>query len=156
MKSNHKILKVLNATVIAFFTIVIVISVAGILTYPNTDTTSTFYVENGIAFSAIMQVLLLSFLMACINAVFDNVEIFSNIRMLYQILLRLFFIVLITILFIYIFGWFSMGDTGTWFIFIVVFLLSFMIACGISVYITKKKDKEYEKLITQYKAKRGE
>ena len=56
----------------------------------------------------------------------------------------------------YVCRWFPVDDHAAWIGFVVCFLLSFSAATLLSVYATRRKDREYQKLLEAYKAKKEE
>ena len=79
---------------------------------------------------------------------------FIAVRLTYKIILRIAICMAFMLPFIYVCRWFPVNDHEAWIGFVLCFLISFMAATSLSVYATHRKDKEYQKLLDAYKAKK--
>lgn len=98
----------------------------------------------------------LSSLLALCNLLLDKPTVFPAMRLTYKIILRIAVVVMLILPFIYVCRWFPVDDHAAWIGFVVCFLLSFSAATLLSVYATRRKDREYQKLLEAYKAKKEE
>ena len=97
-----------------------------------------------------------SSLLALCNLLLDKPTVFPAMRLTYKIILRIAVVVMLILPFIYVCRWFPVDDHAAWIGFVVCFLLSFSAATLLSVYATRRKDREYQKLLEAYKAKKEE
>ena len=132
------LVKFFRNVTMSFFTAIFVIALAGVTCRDGIMKVSSFYVQGGISFSAVFELLLLSSLLT------------------YKIILRIAVVVMLILPFIYVCRWFPVDDHAAWIGFVVCFLLSFSAATLLSVYATRRKDREYQKLLEAYKAKKEE
>ena len=140
------LVKFFRNVTMSFFTAIFVIALAGVTCRDGIMKVSSFYVQGGISFSAVFELLLLSSLLALCNLLLDKPTVFPAMRLTYKIILP----------FIYVCRWFPVDYHAAWIGFVVCFLLSFSAATLLSVYATRRKDREYQKLLEAYKAKKEE
>ena len=143
------LVKFFRNVTMSFFTAIFVIALAGVTCRDGIMKVSSFYVQGGISFSAVFELLLLSSLL-------DKPTVFPAMRLTYKIILRIAVVVMLILPFIYVCRWFPVDDHAAWIGFVVCFLLSFSAATLLSVYATRRKDREYQKLLEAYKAKKEE
>lgn len=138
----------------SFFIAVSVITISGMLLGDVIVGESSFYVHGGVSFTAILQLLALTVILAFCNLILDQPRILPDLRLTYKIILRIAICMAFMLPFIYICRWFPVNDHEAWIGFVLCFLISFMAATSLSVYATHRKDKEYQKLLDAYKAKK--
>ena len=150
------LVKFFRNVTMSFFTAIFVIALAGVTCRDGIMKVSSFYVQGGISFSAVFELLLLSSLLALCNLLLDKPTVFPAMRLTYKIILRIAVVVMLILPFIYVCRWFPVDDHAAWIGFVVCFLLSFSAATLLSVYATRRKYREYQKLLEAYKAKKEE
>ena len=152
--NKRTIVRFFKLTSIAYTVAIVVITVLGIVA-GEAAMDSSFYVEGGLSYSILIEMLVLSIITAIINIILDSDYFKNRIRLVYLTLIRLFIVLLFTTIFIFIFNWFPTDDVLAWVSFLVTFISSFIIATIMSISITRKKDKEYKILLDSFKKKRG-
>ena len=140
------LVKFFRNVTMSFFTAIFVIALAGVTCRDGIMKVSSFYVQGGISFSAVFELLLLSSLLALCNLLLDKPTVFPAMRLTYKIILRIAVVMMLI----------PVDDHAAWIGFVVCFLLSFSAATLLSVYATRRKDREYQKLLEAYKAKKEE
>ncbi|MDQ0362038.1 DUF3021 family protein [Breznakia pachnodae] len=155
MTSKNNLEKFMYLTFMAFTTAITVITLIGVFAGDEIISYSTFYVNGGVSLTAIVQILVLAVITALINIIFDSESLVAKVRVLYLTLIKLFLILLIATAFIFIFKWFPVDEVYAWISFVAMFLVCFIIATIASVLVTRKKDKEYEEMLTKYKERAG-
>lgn len=148
------LVKFFSGITVSFFTAICGIAISGVLFGKEVMAVSSFYVQGGISFYAVFQVMALAALLAVCNIVLDHPRVLSNMRLTYKIVLRIAISIALILPFIYVCRWFPVYNHEAWLGFVVCFLTCFTVATSLSVYATRKKDREYQKLLDAYKAKK--
>lgn len=141
-------------TAISFIVCVMFICLLGSVMNEQLVPISTLFQTDSIRYSTIFEIFSLSFIIGVINTVFDYPGFMKKTLFLYKLILRLVAIVFITVMYIYIFDWFPFTNIEAWIGFIITFGICSISALSISLYMTRKKDQEYQELLSDYK-KRG-
>ena len=126
------LVKFFRNVTMSFFTAIFVIALAGVTCRDGIMKVSSFYVQGGISFSAVFELLLLSSLLALCNLLLDKPTVFPAMRLTYKIILRIAVVVMLILPFIYVCRWFPVDDHAAWIGFVVCFLLSFSAATLLS------------------------
>ena len=145
---KSKLARLFESMFMAFTTEIVFVCAIGYLSQGRMNGSSSFYVTDGISFVAILQMLILAIIAGVINVIFDHESIIMKVRILYLALIKVSLIMMFTIIFILIFHWFPNNDVMAWISFFITFILC---ASGACVIATRRKDKEYEKLLDSYK-----
>lgn len=148
------LVKFFSGITVSFFTAICGIAISGVLFGKEVMSVSSFYVQGGISFYAVFQVMALAALLAVCNIVLDHPRVLSNMRLTYKIVLRIAISIALILPFIYVCRWFPVDNHEAWLGFVVCFLTCFTVATSLSIYATRKKDREYQKLLDAYKAKK--
>lgn len=151
----NTILNIMKKASISFFVCVMFICLIGSVIGDELIPISTLFQEGSIAYSTLIEIFSLSILVGMINAIFDHPNCMKKTLLLYKIILRMICVVTCTIFFIYVFAWFPFSSWEAWLGFIITFGTCFGLALSISIYTTRKKNQEYQKLLENYK-KRGQ
>lgn len=139
---------------VSFFVAVCVITLSGACFGDEMMELSSFYVKEGISFTAIFQLLAMISLLSLVNIILDQPWILPHMRITYKIILRFAIAIGLTISCAYAWAWFPIGDHKAWISFLISFGVCFATACALSIYATRKKDQKYQQLLETYKAKR--
>ena len=138
------LVKFFRNVTMSFFTAIFVIALAGVTCRDGIMKVSSFYVQGGISFHAVFQILALAALLAVCNIILDHPRVLSNMRLTYKIVLRIAMSMALILPFIYVCRWFPVDNHEAWIGFIVCFLTCFTVATSLSIYATRKKDREYQ------------
>lgn len=144
-------LQIMRKTAIPFMICSIFLNTIGYLTGNEIMNVSSLYELQGITYEGIFQLLFLSLLVGFINTMFDMKNFMKKILPLYKNILRIILIFAITIYFAWYYRWFAMNNTYAWLSFILTFSLCIIISIFLNIYLTHKKNKEYEMLLKKYK-----
>ena len=116
------LVKFFRNVTMSFFTAICVIALAGVTCRDGIMKVSSFYVQGGISFSAVFELLLLSSLLALCNLLLDKPTVFPAMRLTYKIILRIAVVMMLILPFIYVCRWFPVDDHAAWIGFVVCFL----------------------------------
>jgi len=122
---------------------------------PDIQNLSSIFIlkGTGLPYTAVFQALGYAIIMAFVSRfLFSNImEI--KISFLKRHIIFLFITLIITTIFSILFNWFPVNNIQAWFLFIPFFLISCLIAIGLSILLMKLEDKKYNKLLENYKNK---
>ena len=113
------LVKFFRNVTMSFFTAICVIALAGVTCRDGIMKVSSFYVQGGISFSAVFELLLLSSLLALCNLLLDKPTVFPAMRLTYKIILRIAVVMMLILPFIYVCRWFPVDDHAAWIGFVV-------------------------------------
>lgn len=147
------ILKMIKATVLPFVVSVLFITLVGFYFEDSLIGISNLYVQGGISYNALLSLFSISVMIGMINTLFDSSKFMKETLFLYKNILRIIIITLFLIIYIYLFKWFPLNNIEAWLSFFITYGISVVTSFAISFYILKKKDKEYQKLLEDYKKK---
>jgi len=122
---------------------------------PNIQNLSSLFALEGagLSYSTILQAFVFSIIMAFVSRfLFSNI-IEIKISYFKRHIIFLFITLITTTIFSILFNWFPVNDIQAWFLFIPFFLVSCLIAIGLSILLMKLEDKKYNKLLENYKNK---
>lgn len=151
----NTIVGLMKKTAISFLVCIMFICIIGSVMGEQLTPISSLFQEGSIRYSTLFEVFSLSFIIGIINTVFDYPQFMKKMLLLYKIILRLIIVILITIVYIYVFNWFPFSNLEAWIGFFVTFGICFTSAVSISVYTTRRKNREYQELLKDFK-KRGQ
>lgn len=110
--------------------------------------------SKGLATSTMLQFLLSSASIIALKNIFFSEKLFKKMMALWRTVLMLFCVLLINILYIYIFDWFSFENGYAWAGFIICFAVGFLLSSIFMIIKTKLESSQYDELLTQYKNQR--
>lgn len=148
------ITSLMKKTAISFMVCVMLICMIGSIMNEQVTPISTLFQEGGVSYTTLLEVFSLSFIIAIVNFIFDYPKFMKKTLLLYKIIIQFVVVTLVTVSYIYIFGWFPFSNIDAWIGFIVTFSICFLSAMSITLYKTKKMNQKYQKLLQDYK-KRG-
>lgn len=147
------ILKIIKATVLPFVVSIVYITLAGFYFEESLMVISNLYVQGGISYNALFSLFSISMMIGMVNTLFDSSNFMKETLFLYKNILRVLIITLILIVYIYIFKWFPFNHIEAWISFFIAYGISVGVSFAISFYILKRRDKEYQRLLEEYKKK---
>ncbi len=147
-------INIIKKSALPFIVSTMLLTIIGSFIGKDMSTISTLCTSQGIPFTSLFQLMGLSIVIGIVNTIFDLSNTLKKIRLIYQIIIRIFFIIIIIVIFVSIFDWFPFYDIHAWAGFFISFGLCFGISMLLSLYFTHKKDQEYEQLLEKYKERR--
>ena len=140
-----------------FISSVMAIVLAGML-FVDSETVQggLFRLDEGLAFEGIIQIFLWSCVISGLTVVLASDIWFSKIMLLWRAAVLMFLAVAVSVGFAIVFRWFPLDAWGAWATFLVFFILGFGGGLATAVAKTKMDDRRYNKLLSEYKSKRGE
>lgn len=150
-KTIELFLQIMRKTAIPFMVCSVFLNGVGYLNGVEVMKVSSLYQPQGITFEGVFQLFLLSLFVGFLNTVFDTKTFMKNTLPLYKDILRISLVLVVTTCFAWYFRWFEMDNIYAWVGFIIAFAICIIISVSLSVYITHKKNKEYELLLKKYK-----
>jgi len=115
-----------------------------------------FRLSEGLAFEGIIQIFIWSCIISVLITVLTSDIWFSKIMLLWRAVVLMFLVIVVTIGFVIAFRWFPLNYWEAWAAFLGLFALGFGGGLVAMVAKTKIKDRRYNKLLSEYKSKRGE
>lgn len=106
--------------------------------------------NEGITYQGIFEILGLCLLIGIINTIFDAESFMKKTLYLYKNIIRIALIVVLTFLYVWQFKWIG-NRLDAWLGFVISFGLCIFISIGINIYVTHKKNLEYQALLAKYK-----
>lgn len=106
--------------------------------------------HDGITYHGIFEIFSLCLLIGIINTIFDAESFMKQTLYLYKNILRIAIIVVLTVLYVWLFKWF-VNSLDAWVSFVITFGICIVVSIGINIYITHKKNLEYQELLIKYK-----
>lgn len=147
-------INIIKKSSLPFIVSTMLLTIIGSFIGKDMSTISTLCTPQGIPFASLFQLMGLSIIIGIINTIFDLSNTLKKIRLIYQIIIRVFLIITIIVIFVSLFDWFPFYDIHAWIGFFISFSLCFGISMLLSLYFTHKKDQEYEQLLEKYKERR--
>lgn len=147
-------INIIKKSALPFIVSTMLLTIIGSFIGKDMSTISTLCTPQGIPFASLFQLMGLSIIIGIINTIFDLSNTLKKIRLIYQIIIRVFLIIIIIVIFVSLFDWFPFYDIHAWAGFFISFGLCFGISMLLSLYFTHKKDQEYEQLLEKYKERR--
>lgn len=151
VKILELLLQIMRKTAIPFMICSVFLNVVGYLAGDEIMKVSSLYQQQGITFEGIFQLLFLSLFVGFLNTIFDTKTFMRNTLPLYKDILRIISVLMATTCFAWYFRWFAMDNIYAWASFIIAFTICIIISVSLSLYLTHKKNKEYELLLKKYK-----
>jgi hypothetical protein len=138
---------------------ILAIVLAGLLVAryaPEAHDISTLFALKGMGlpYSTILQITGLSVILAFFNVLLLSGRFLAKMRFLTRFFLLFLAIFFTTSIFIIIFKWFPVDDLMAWISYVISFIISFSVCSGIVLLKFKLEDKKYNRLLTNFKAKR--
>lgn len=150
-KTIEFFVQIMRKTAIPFMICSVFLNVVGYFAGNEIMKVSSLYHQQGITFEGIFQLFLLSLFVGFLNTIFDTKTFMRNILPLYKNILRIVLVLVVTTCFAWYFRWFAMDSIYAWISFIIAFTICIIISVSLSLYLTHKKNKEYELLLKKYK-----
>jgi len=108
--------------------------------------------NQGLAFSSIAQLFAWSIVLSAFITLLTSDVILKKTMLLWRVLLLLLLGILTSVAFAVIFRWFPLGSWEAWAGFLIPFAVGFGGGLFLMVAATKAADKQYEKLLSDYKS----
>jgi Mg2+ and Co2+ transporter CorA len=117
--------------------------------------TSTLFAlgRAGLPYNSILQITLLSFILALCSMFLFSERFNNTMRFLTRFSLLLLATFLITSIFVIIFKWFPVNSLMSWLFFVLAFVVCNAIVAPITLLYLKKEGKKYNNLLANYKAR---
>lgn len=141
----------LRKTAIPFMIAVMFLNIVGYLSEDQLLEFSVLFHGQGITFDSMFQLFFLSFLIGGINTIFDSPAFMKKTLMMYKNIIRILIIVVLTIGYIWYCAWFPAGNIEAWVYFLITFGACIGLSIAISLYLTHKRNQEYQELLKKYK-----
>jgi hypothetical protein len=110
--------------------------------------------SEGLSYQSIFQIFTWSCILATLITILTGDIFFKKIMYLWRSVVLFLLGATTTIIYAIVFRWFPLDDWMAWTGFLVFFTAGFCISLTIMLVLTKRSDKRYEKLLSEYKAKR--
>lgn len=111
---------------------------------------------NGISYQSLWQMLGASVAITTLQTIIFDSKLFKNLMTLYKTIIMLASTILIIIVFVIAFDWFPIDMPSAWFSFIGMFVVCFVVSTLVMVSKTKRESQTYDRLLNEYKERRGE
>lgn len=143
--------RLMRKTAIPFMIAIMFLNVVGSLGRDQVLEFSVLFHEQGVTYDGMFQMFFLSLMIGGINTLFDSPEFMKTTLMLYKNVIRILIIVVLTIGYIWYCDWFPTGSIEVWISFLITFGICIGLSIAISLYLTHKKNQEYQILLKKYK-----
>lgn len=143
--------RLMRKTAIPFMIAVMFLNIIGYLSKDQLVEFSVLFHERGVTYGSIFQLCFLSLLIGGINTIFDSPAFMKKTLMLYKDIFRILIIVVLSIGYIWYNAWFPAGNIEAWISFLITFGICTGLSIAISLYLTHKKNLEYQELLKKYK-----
>ncbi len=152
-EKGNFIFRFLNQVMITFSMDVLILIFLTALIGDEAKSMSTIYQlgSKGLASATIVQFLLSSVTIVSMRNLFLSEKLFTKLNTLRRTLLMLLAILLTHILYIILFGWFPLDNYFAWISFLVLFTGGFALGLLIMLLKIKLDNRQYDKLLSQYK-----
>ncbi len=152
-KYDNGVFKSINQVLILFSIDILILTLLSELVGNDAQSQSTIYQygAGGLATTTILQFLLSSVTIVLLRLLFYSEKFFIKLNTLQRTILMLISILLTHILYIILFGWFSLNNYFAWIAFFVLFAGGFTLGLLIMVLKTRLNNSQYDKLLSKYK-----
>jgi MFS family permease len=139
-----------------FIATIMVITLTGMWTVDATGVyDGLFRLSEGLAFEGIVQIFIWSCIISALVTALTSDIWFSKIMLLWRVVALMFLAVAVSVGFAIVFRWFPLDAWEAWVTFLVFFIVGFGGGLVAMVAKTKIEDRRYNKLLSEYKSKRG-
>lgn len=152
-KKGNIFFQFLNQVLIIFSIDTLILMILAALVGEEAKGLSTIYQlgNKGLASTTLAQFLLSSVTIVLIRNLFLSVNLFKKLCTLMRTILMVICILLSHILYIILFGWFSLDNHVAWISFFALFAGGFSLGLLIMVLKLKLDNRQYDRLLSQYK-----
>lgn len=152
-KKENIVFRFLNQVLIIFSVDVLVLMILVALVGEDAQNMSTIYQlgNKGLASATLAQFLLSSVTLALLRNLFLIGKLFEKLSTLMRTILMVICILLIHILYIILFGWFSLDNHVAWISFLALFAGGFTLGLLLKLLKVKLDNRQYDKLLSQYR-----
>ena len=140
-----------------FISSVMAIVLAGMLFVDSENVQGgLFRLGEGLAYEGVIQIFIWSCVISGLTVVLVSDIWFGKIMLLWRAALLMFLAVVVSVGFAIVFRWFPLDAWEAWTTFLVFFIIGFGGGLAVAVAKTKIEDRRFNKLLSEYKSKRGE
>lgn len=152
-EKGNIVFRILNQVLIIFSIDILILMLLAALIGEDAQNASTIYQlgNKGLASTTIAQFLLSSVTITFLRNIFLSEKLFKKLNTLQRSIFMLLCILLIHILYIILFGWFSLDNITAWISFVVCFGGGFTLGLLIMLLKIKLDNRQYDKLLSQYR-----
>ncbi len=150
---RNNIFSFLTETFVLFAVDILLLMLLAIFFGEGAKTISPIYRlgSQGLAIPTMLQFFLAAATVAALRALFYSDKIIKNMKAIWKATLLVISIFIIHVIYIIVFRWFSFDNYYAWLLFLVFFLGGFVAGLLFMVIKTKLENRQYDKLLSQYK-----
>ncbi len=152
-EKGNIVFRLLNQVLITFSIDILILMLLATLVGDEARSMSTIYQlgSKGLASATLVQFLISSVTIVFLRNVFLSEKLFKKLSTLQRTIFMVLCMLLIHIVYIILFGWFPLDNRFAWISFLVLFTGGFTMGLLIMLLKIKLDNRQYDKLLSQYK-----